>query len=72
MSELRAGINQTVLKLLDEYGADGESEVLDSSHVIGGLVIMRFLRRRNKARAKKMWKKMPNLGAAALSAGLAL
>lgn len=56
MSELRAHVNQGVQKLLDEYGAGGgdETEILDSSHVMGGLVIIRFIRRRNKRRAKKL------------------
>jgi hypothetical protein len=53
MSELRARINKGVRKLLDEYGVSPESdetEVLDSSHVTGGLVIIRFLRRKRKAK----------------------
>lgn len=56
MSELRAKVNQGVQKLLDEYGAKDNSEILDSSHIMGGLVIMRFIRRRNKQRAKKLEK----------------
>lgn len=50
MSELRARINQQVQRMLDQQ--INSTEVLDSSHVIGGLCIKKFLKRRRMAKAR--------------------
>lgn len=51
MQELRANANSRVSKWLDQF--KDSKDVLDSSHVVGGKVILRFVKRWKANRAMK-------------------